>query len=76
MQSARAIQLLGAQAILVGISPEVAQTLIGLGVDFSALATRATLQDGFEYARKQLERTQGHRPANQTLKALGRDEIG
>ena len=31
MQSAQAIQLLGAQAILVGIGPEVAQTLVGLG---------------------------------------------
>jgi anti-anti-sigma factor len=54
LQAARAIKLLGAQAVLVGISPEVAQTLIGLGVDFRAIITRATLQAGFEYAQQQL----------------------
>lgn len=56
LQTARAIQLLGAQVVLVGISPEVAQTLVGLGVDFRSLATRATLQSGFEYAQAQLAR--------------------
>jgi anti-anti-sigma factor len=54
LQAARAIELLGAQVVLVGISPEVAQTLVGLGVDFRAIITRATLQDGFEYAQQQL----------------------
>ena len=54
LQAARAIELLGAQVVLVGISPEVAQTLVGLGVDFRAIITRATLQAGFEYAQQQL----------------------
>jgi anti-anti-sigma regulatory factor len=49
--AARAIELLGAQVILVGISPEIAQTLVGLGVDFHPIITRATLQAGFEYAQ-------------------------
>lgn len=56
LQAAQAIQLLGAKVILVGISPEVAQTLVGLGVDFRAVQTRATLQSGFEYAQAQLAR--------------------
>ena len=55
IQAARAIQLLGSQAILVGIGPEVAQALIGLGIDFGTIITRATLQAGFAYARRQLE---------------------
>ena len=42
--------LLGAQVVLTGIRPEVAQTLVGLGVDFSRITTRATLQNGLEYA--------------------------
>jgi rsbT co-antagonist protein RsbR len=50
MQAARAVRLLGAQVILVGIRPEVAQTLVGLDADFSAIITRASLQTGLEYA--------------------------
>ena len=42
----QAAQLLGCQSILVGISPEIAQTLVGLGVDFSRIKTLATLQSG------------------------------
>jgi ABC-type sugar transport system substrate-binding protein/anti-anti-sigma regulatory factor len=53
IQAARAVQLLGARVLLVGISPEVAQTLVGLGIDFRALSTYATLQDGFAYAQQQ-----------------------
>jgi anti-anti-sigma factor len=56
IQAAQAVQLLGARVLLVGISPEVAQTLVGLGIDFRALSTYATLQDGFEYAQRQLVR--------------------
>ncbi len=38
--------VLGAQAIITGFSPDAAQTLIGLGVDFARLETRGSLQDG------------------------------
>jgi len=67
LQAARAVQLLGAQVILVGIRPEVAQTLVGLGVDFSAITTRATLQAGFEYARQHLTPT-GQRSDPQVMR--------
>ena len=54
IRAVQATQLLGCQSILVGISPEIAQTLVGLGVDFSRITTRATLQSGLEYALKRL----------------------
>ena len=54
IRAVQATQLLGCQSILVGISPEIAQTLVGLGVDFSRIITRATLQNGLEYALKRL----------------------
>ena len=54
VRAVQAAQLLGCQSILAGISPEIAQTLVGLGVDFSHILTRATLQNGLEYALKQL----------------------
>jgi rsbT co-antagonist protein RsbR len=53
--SVQAAELLGCQTILVGISPEIAQTLVGLGVDFSHITTRATLQNGLEDALKRLD---------------------
>jgi rsbT co-antagonist protein RsbR len=55
VRAVQASQLLGCQSLLVGISPEIAQTLVGLGVDFSRIITRATLQNGLEYALKRLE---------------------
>ncbi len=54
IRSVQAAALLGCRSILVGISPEIAQTLVGLGVDFSQIITRATLQNGLEFAFQQL----------------------
>jgi ABC-type sugar transport system substrate-binding protein/anti-anti-sigma regulatory factor len=54
--AARAAQLLGAELVLVGITPPVAQTMVGLGLDFGRTVTRADLQSGFAYA---LARTGG-----------------
>jgi ribose transport system substrate-binding protein len=56
LQAARAAQLLGAQVMLVGISPEVAQTVVQLGVDLSSLSTYSSLQVGLEYARRRTAR--------------------
>lgn len=50
IQAARAARLLGAQVLLVGISPEIAQTLVQLGVDLTQIDTRADLRSGVEEA--------------------------
>jgi len=44
IQTAKAIQLLGAQVSIVGIQPDAAQSIISLGVDFATIATHATLE--------------------------------
>ena len=44
------LKLLGCQLILVGITPEIAQTIVSLGVDLSTLITLADLQAGFQHA--------------------------
>lgn len=49
-RAAQAVKLLGAQVILTGIRPEVAQTLVGLGIELNTLITRGRLQDGIAYA--------------------------
>lgn len=50
LQAARAVRLLGARVILTGISPEIAQTIVALGIDFSGLVTRRNLRQGIDYA--------------------------
>jgi rsbT co-antagonist protein RsbR len=50
MQAAQAVKLLGAQVILTGIRPTMAQTLVSLGVDLSSIVTRSTLERGIAYA--------------------------
>jgi PAS domain S-box-containing protein len=50
VRAAQAVKLLGAQVVLTGIRPEVAQTLVGLGVDLSGIVTRSTLQSGIAFA--------------------------
>ncbi|MBN1483416.1 MAG: GAF domain-containing protein [Chloroflexia bacterium] len=55
VQTAQAVRLLGAEPVLVGIMPEVAQTMVSLGINLAALTTRSDLQSGLEYAMERLE---------------------
>lgn len=50
IRAAQSVKLLGAQVVLTGIRPEVAQTLVGLGVDLSGIITSSTLQRGVAHA--------------------------
>lgn len=53
IQMARAVNLLGAQVVLVGIGAEIAQTIVQLGVELRNIITRSNLQAGIEYALRQ-----------------------
>ncbi|HID64161.1 MAG TPA: STAS domain-containing protein [Anaerolineae bacterium] len=50
LESARAARLMGCQTVLTGIRPEIAQTMVELGIDVADLVTRSELQGGMEYA--------------------------
>ncbi|WP_298400671.1 PAS domain S-box protein [uncultured Chloroflexus sp.] len=52
MRAAQAARMLGAQVILTGISPEIAQTLVHIGAELREVITKATLQEGIDYALK------------------------
>lgn len=51
VNAARAAQLLGAEVILTGISPEVARALVALDVNLGSIVTQGALQDGIAFAR-------------------------
>ena len=53
LRAADAARLLGTQTILVGLRPELAQTIVGLGLDLSALVAQADLRSGVVYAMRQ-----------------------
>lgn len=50
LQTAQAIRLLGSQVVLVGVTAEVAQTVVHLGVDMSQITTLANLRAGIIWA--------------------------
>jgi len=50
LQTTPMIRLLGASAILTGLAPAVARTLVQLGVDLSTMETRHQLSDGISLA--------------------------
>jgi anti-anti-sigma regulatory factor/HAMP domain-containing protein len=54
MRGARAAQMLGAGVTIVGIGPDVAQSIVSLGIDFSGISTRADLQHGLSAALRRL----------------------
>jgi rsbT co-antagonist protein RsbR len=43
LQTTRAASLLGARVILIGVRPEIAQSIVGLGINLHQFATQPTL---------------------------------
>jgi rsbT co-antagonist protein RsbR len=54
VQTVDAARLLGATVIITGLSPEIAQTLVTIGVDLSKMNTVGDLQGGIEEAERAL----------------------
>ncbi|WP_059009398.1 STAS domain-containing protein [Streptomyces specialis] len=52
MQTVAAVRLMGADCVISGIRPPIAQTIAQLGVDLSEILTRATLADALTEAVK------------------------
>ncbi|MFI6026778.1 STAS domain-containing protein [Amycolatopsis magusensis] len=55
LQTADAVRLMGAECLLSGIRPPIAQTITRLGIDLSAITTRATLAGALADAIRLLE---------------------
>jgi rsbT co-antagonist protein RsbR len=56
VQTVEASRLMGASAIITGLSSRIAQTLVDLGVDLSMMRTVGDLQGGLEEAERLLAR--------------------
>jgi rsbT co-antagonist protein RsbR len=65
LKTVAAARLMGADCIISGIRPQIAQTIVHLGVELNSVTTKATLADAFAVALKRLDLrvTNGHAPA-------------
>jgi rsbT co-antagonist protein RsbR len=50
LKTVSAARLLGAQCIVSGIRPQVAHTIVSLGIDFGDIVTKASLADALAHA--------------------------
>ncbi len=54
LKTITAARLMGADCIISGVRPQIAQTIVYLGVDLSNVVTKSTLADAFALALKQV----------------------
>ncbi len=57
LKTVAAARLMGADCIISGIRPQIAQTIVHLGVDLSTVSTKATLADAFTLALRKINAT-------------------
>jgi rsbT co-antagonist protein RsbR len=57
IQMIRAVGLMGAEAILTGIRPEIARSLTSLNIDLGQVTTRSKLSEGLKEAFRRLNIT-------------------
>ena len=70
LKTVAAARLMGADCIISGIRPQIAATIVHLGVDLTDIATKATLADAFKLALKRVGRSV-ERPENSKRPANG-----
>jgi PAS domain S-box-containing protein len=55
IETVTAVRMLGAQVVLTGVRPTLAQTLVHLGIDLSHIVTRSSMSAGLRVALELLE---------------------
>src|SRR6185295_16392340 len=61
MKLIRKVELVGAQCVLTGIRPAVAETLVDIGVDFGRITTLRNLKHGLREALRHAQRERDQR---------------
>ena len=54
LKTVTAAKLMGAKCIISGIRPQIAATIVHLGVELGDVVTKASLADAFQMALKEL----------------------
>src|SRR4030095_199933 len=54
LKTVSAARLMGADCVISGIRPQIAQTIVHLGVELGSVTTKATLADAFRVALKRI----------------------
>ncbi|MGW4940424.1 STAS domain-containing protein [Actinoplanes sp. NPDC004185] len=58
-----AARLMGADCIISGIRPQIAQTIVALGIEFGDIATKASLADALRHVLRKTDANAGRRGA-------------
>jgi rsbT co-antagonist protein RsbR len=53
LKTVSAIRLMGAECIISGIRPQIAQTIVHLGIDLQGIASKSSLADALQLAMEQ-----------------------
>jgi rsbT co-antagonist protein RsbR len=54
LKTVTAIRLMGADCIISGVRPQIAQTIVHLGINLQGIVTKASLADALALAMKNL----------------------
>jgi rsbT co-antagonist protein RsbR len=80
LKTVAAARLMGADCIISGIRPQIAQTIVHLGVELGSVVTKATLADAFAVALHRLglivQRSAAARPAAADARETGDERSG
>jgi rsbT co-antagonist protein RsbR len=64
LKTVSAARLMGADCIISGIRPQIAQTIVHLGVELGQVTTKATMADAFALALERTGRMVTRKPAH------------
>lgn len=70
IKTVTAARLMGAECIISGIRPQIAATIVHLGVDLGNIATKSNLADAFKLALSRKGRTVGKGSAAQPMRDI------
>src|SRR5262245_50396377 len=66
LKTVMAARLMGAECIISGIRPQIAQTVVSLGIEFGDIVTKASLADALRHALRASGVDLVRRPARET----------